>query len=397
MMKKSYKDIKICCYAMCASEPEEFIDRWLESMKGADYITVLITKKDDSNFAYFKKKQELPEFKDKLIIDEKEIKPWRFDVARNESMKLIPEDADALICTDIDEILIDDFWDDYRKCIFEHPDFDRIYYRYAWSHDAQSNPSIVFWYDKATQAKGWKWRYPVHEELICDRDNYKYEGEYSLDANKVYLHHYPDQTKSRSSYLKLLELRAEESPEDSYGLFYLQREYSFVQDYENAIKYASQLYARLVINNDNSYMMKPAVCVSLGTYYNEINLKDEAEFFFRRAIELDPEMRDSYICLAQMLAYQGKYKEAYLVIDDMDKNSKYIEDWRIQPWCWRKWKRLQILADCKCWEMKYDEASQLFKEAYNDIVELEDFTEAYNQNFFTDLSWLQQKLGEQIV
>ena len=141
-------------------------------------------------------------------------------------------------------------------------------------------------------------------------------------------------------------------------------------------------------------MMKPAVCVSLGTYYNEINLKDESEFFFRRAIELDPKMRDSYIRLAQMLVYQGKYKEAYLVIDDMDKNSKYIEDWRIQPWCWRKWKRLQILADCKCWEMKYDEASQLFKEAYNDIVELEDFTEAYNQNFFADLSWLQQKLGK---
>ena len=79
----------------------------------------------------------------------------------------------------------------------------------------------MFWYDKATQAKGWKWHYPVHEALICDKDNYKYEGEYNLDANKIYLHHYPDQTKSRSSYLKLLELRAEESPEDSYGLFYL--------------------------------------------------------------------------------------------------------------------------------------------------------------------------------
>ena len=44
--------------------------------------------------------------------------------------------------------------------------------------------------------------------------------------------------------------------------------------------------------------------------------------------------------------------------------------------------------------MEYDEAIQLFKEAYNDIVELEDFTEAYNQNFFADLSWLQQKLGK---
>jgi len=382
---------------MCASEPEEFIDRWLESMKPANYITVLITKKDDSNYTYFKKKQELPEFKNKLIIAEQEIKPWRFDVARNESMKLIPEDCDALICTDIDEILDKDFWDDYRQCIFEHPNFDRIFYKYAWSHDELGNPLSVFWYDKAVQAKGWKWRYPVHEELTLDRDNYNYQGCYYLDSNKIYLHHYPDHTKSRGSYLNLLQLRVDENPTDNYGLFYLQREYSFRYDYQNAIKYAQQYYARMQIINDNNIMMRAVICIALGTYYNEIGLFEDAEFYFRKAINFDKTIIDSYIRLAQMLAYQGKYTQVYKVLDNMSKDAKILEDWRLQPWTTKEWKALQIIADAKCWEGKYEEAEELFKKAYKNIEELKDYQEAYNQKFYIDVKWLEDKLGESIV
>ena len=54
----SYKDIKICCYAISAGEPEQFIDEWLASMNGADYICVLVTKEDDPNWYYFNKKKK---------------------------------------------------------------------------------------------------------------------------------------------------------------------------------------------------------------------------------------------------------------------------------------------------------------------------------------------------
>ena len=51
--------------------------------------------------------------------------------------------------------------------------------------------------------------------------------------------------------------------------------------------------------------------------------EDESEFFFRRAIELDPKMRDSYIRLAQMLVYQGKYKES---LDTVLKSCALIDE-----------------------------------------------------------------------
>ena len=40
-----------------------------------------------------------------IHVETKEIKPWRFDVARNESLKLVPEDVDVCICLDLDEIM----------------------------------------------------------------------------------------------------------------------------------------------------------------------------------------------------------------------------------------------------------------------------------------------------
>lgn len=382
---------------MCASEPEAFIDRWLESMSGADWITVLITREHDSNYDYFKQKQKLPQFKDKLIVEQKNISPWRFDVARNESMKLIPKEADVLICTDIDEILIEDFWDDYRKCVFEHPDFERIYYQYAWSHDETTGePKWYFWYDKTHQNGGWVWDYPVHEALICpEKEKYGYNGLYRLDENKIYLHHYPDLTKSRSNYLGLLEKRAEEYPEDLYGLFYLQREYTFVDDYENALKTAIQLYARLLKDNPTAeelqvrddMMMLSGVCISIGDYFNYFRLIEDAEIFYQKAIKHDPALRDGYIKLAQLQAYSGRFLDCYNTLELMEKKSIYRVDWRLVSFYWRDWKRYQILADAKCWEGDLEEAGKYFTLALEDIKTEDDRKDAIEEGFYCDYQW----------
>lgn len=389
---KSYKDKKICCYAIAAGEPEEFIDRWLESMNGADYICVLITKEGDPNWYYFnKKKKEYPQ----LILKQKTIKPWRFDTARNESMKLIPEDSDVLICTDIDEVLIPDFWDDLRKVVFEHPNFDRIYYRYAWSHDGDGNPKWVFWYDKVCQPKGWRWDFPVHEALKCDREKYNYQGGYYLDSNKIYLHHFPDNSKSRGSYLGLLEQRAKEYPEDLYGLYYLAREYSFVRDWQNALYTAYRLYTRIAQKPVLDDMkMQPSVLCMLGDFSNHLGLKDDAEFYFRKTIRIEPGYRDGYIKLAQLLAYQPRPQEVYQILEEANKKSRYQEDWRLTTYYWRDWKINQIIADAKCWEKKYEEASQYMQKALNDLKTEDDSQDAYREGLFKDAKFIEDKINE---
>ena len=91
------KKFKIYVYTICKNE-EKFVDRWVKSMKEADGIYVLDTGSTDNTVEKL--------LKNGAIVKKKTITPWRFDIARNESLKMIPNDADILVCTDLDEVFI---------------------------------------------------------------------------------------------------------------------------------------------------------------------------------------------------------------------------------------------------------------------------------------------------
>ena len=86
---------KVCVYAICKNE-EKFVKRWVSSMKEADEIYVLDTGSTDNTVKLLKEEG--------VNVSVEVIRPWRFDVARNKSLELVPTDADICICTDLDEI-----------------------------------------------------------------------------------------------------------------------------------------------------------------------------------------------------------------------------------------------------------------------------------------------------
>ena len=91
------KNLKVCVYAISKNEAK-FVKRWCDSMKEADKIVVLDTGSSDDTVKLLKENG--------AFVTIKEIKPWRFDVARNESLKLVDEDTDICVCTDLDEVFI---------------------------------------------------------------------------------------------------------------------------------------------------------------------------------------------------------------------------------------------------------------------------------------------------
>lgn len=346
---------KICIYAICKNE-EQFVEKWLDSMSEADYIVVLDTGSTDNTYELLKNDSRV------YKVEQKVITPWRFDTARNESMKLIPEDANILLCTDLDEWL-EPGWAKVIKDNWIDGFHVRGTYKYAWSHTKDGKPGRIFYYDKLHD-KNWYWTAPVHELLHSDiyTDEYRFTHSLDLFDKGVYLHHYPDTSKSRGSYLPLLELRAKENPEDYYGKYYLAHEYNYRCMYE---KSNEVLYDILENYRDKYNNLEIAACyLFLGDNYRSLGNLDKAIYNYNMAITQEPTYREPYLLAAEIFNEKYQYNIAIGYVNDALKNSYRHFTWLERDDSWRE-KVDDILSISYFYLGEYDKSCFHVKNAYN--------------------------------
>ena len=281
---------KVCVYAISLNE-EKFVTRWYNSMKEADEIYVLDTGSTDNTVKLLKEKG--------VHVTSKKITPWRFDVARNLSLNLVPDDCDICVCTDLDEVFTKN-WRHHLEQAWQK-DTTRLRYIYNWSLDKNKKPIISFYYEKIHKKKGYKWIYPVHEILT-----YNGQENYQITDNIV-LNHFPDSTKSRSNYLPLLELSVKEDPNNDRNMHYLGREYMYHQKYQEAI---DTLIKHLSLKNAT---WKDERCASMRfiarSYYHKGYL-EEAIMWYQKAIAEASYLREPYTELGYLYYYEKNYLES---------------------------------------------------------------------------------------
>ena len=212
--------MKICVYAIAKNEIKH-VDRFCDAAKDADYIAVLDTGSEDETVERLKERG--------CIVKREIIEPWRFDVARNKSMELIPEDTDVCLCLDLDEVLLSGWREELEK---HWNDAEIGRYVCIWGRNGDGTPRTSFVRDKLHARGAVRWIYPVHEVV-------EYTGEGNprrVEIPTLQAEHIPDQFKSRAEYLPLLELAAQENPEDARSAHYLGREYMYRGRWEDAIR-----------------------------------------------------------------------------------------------------------------------------------------------------------------
>ena len=268
---------KIYVYAICKNE-QKFVSRWVNSMKEADAIYVLDTGSTDNTV------EELTKLGVNVI--KKEISPWRFDIARNESLKLVPNDADICVCTDLDEIF-ETGWREKLESKWNN-EITRAAYNYNWSLDENNNPKVNFYIEKIHSRDDYIWTHPVHEVL-------KYTGkdkENKITIDEITLNHYPDNNKSRSSYLSLLELSVKEDPEDDRNMHYLGREYMYYGKWNEAI---DTLIRHLSLPTSTWKDERCASMRFIARCYKNLGRIEESRMWLNKAIHEAPYLRDPYI------------------------------------------------------------------------------------------------------
>ena len=303
--------MKICVYAISKNE-EKFVDRWFESVKEADEVYVLDTGSSDNT---------VHKLKDNGAIVKKEIiNPFRFDIARNKSLDMVPLDTDICVCLDLDEV-IEKGWRKKLEKIWKK-DTTRLRYNYNWSFDEYGKPSVNFYIEKIHSRNNYKWTHPVHEVLTFLSSNEKF-----ITTDDITVNHYPDNNKSRSSYLPLLELSVKEDPNNDRNMHYLGREYMFYGKYNEAI---DTLIKHLNMKNATWKDERCASMRFISRCYSKLKRHDEAKMWLDKAINEAPYLRDPYVERA-LLEYElnnwDSCKKYCLEALKINKNTKsYINE-----------------------------------------------------------------------
>jgi glycosyltransferase involved in cell wall biosynthesis len=276
--------VKIAIYTIALNE-EQFVQRWFDSAKDADYLLIADTGSTD-------KTVELATALGISVINIG-ISPWRFDDARNASLAAIPLDIDYCIALDMDEQLQPGWRQELESLDTQ---VTRPRYKYTWSWNPDGSPGLVYGGDKIHSRKNYRWKHPVHEVLTCTTSEVQ-------AWTKLEIHHHPDDTKSRGQYFELLAQSVLEDSTDDRNCFYNARELFFHNKWAEAIQ---EFKRHLELPKA---VWKPERAASMR-YLAKMD-ESERESWLLKAIAESPGSREARVDLAQHYYSKGLWLDSY--------------------------------------------------------------------------------------
>lgn len=303
--------MKIAVYAIAKNEAK-FVERFINSARDADCILIADTGSTDGTPD---KARELG-----ATVHEICVSPWRFDVARNAALALVPADIDVCVSIDIDEVL-EPGWREEVERVWEPGKTTLLRYVYDWGK------GIVFEYEKIHARHGYYWKHPVHEVVVPDQRT----KEVKAYTNKLLVRHLPDPSKSRAQYLDLLALSVKEDPNDPRNAFYYARELTYWSRWDEAVvalkRYLSLPAATWSV--ERAYAMR-----LLGQAYEHLGQPETALSWYRRACAEAPHVRDPWVDLADACYKLSRWAECFAAAHTALQITTRNMDYTVNPRSW---------------------------------------------------------------
>ena len=326
--------MKIAVYAIAKNEILH-CERWAEATKGADYRIVADTGSTDGT------QDKLKELG--VTVHQIHVKPWRFDVARNTALSLVPDDADVCLILDMDEVPEPDFFKKVRKYWKSGCDMGWI----SMQTDANKWER-----DRLHSRWNWIWKYNIHEVNIWSG-----KGEpRDCDVRQAVIHHLPDNSKSRGQYIEMLEQGVKEFKDDPRIWTYMTREYFFYSKWADVIS-----SAETKVKLGGWDVESAAVCRWAGEAAHQLGNEEEAKTWYDKGRDILPTQGEPQFGVA-MDAYRKQEWQRCL-----DAAMNALESPRSNHYCYESavwdWKAYD-LAGIAAYNLKHiDEAITFTQEA----------------------------------
>ena len=213
--------MKIAVYTIALNE-EQFVQKWYDSAKDADYLLIADTGSQDGTVELAKSLG--------INVVNISIKPWRFDDARNAALAMLPSDIDMCISLDMDEVLTEGWRAALEKTTGNQIEYD---YVWSWKDKEEKYPDIVHINNKVHSRYGFRWKNLIHETIHADPRT-KINVELCKDFS---IHHHPDLEKSRDSYTELNKINLQEDSKNPRYIMYYANDLLGIGNKKEAAKY----------------------------------------------------------------------------------------------------------------------------------------------------------------
>jgi glycosyltransferase involved in cell wall biosynthesis len=308
--------VKIAVYAIALNESKH-VKRWAEATKGADVRIVLDTGSTDNTYDLL--------LEHGIEAHRATLSDFRFDVARNMALDLVPSNVDVCVVLDMDEIPDPDFFDKIRQAW--KPDTDRAWVMVDTGNIWASNTRVH-------ARHGYRWKYPCHEVIEpIGKDN-------SIVV-ETSITHRPDDSKPRSGYLPLLELGHNEDPTDHRMIVYLAREYYFKGMWEKLIEVGKKLEHIPGWNVERAQTWR-----GMGQAYCNLGKDLEGLHWLQRGVEEAPHDLEAWFPLAFYYYERKMWNHCYQTASKVNEltNVYYRHHMADQSMRWRMYDLLSLAS-----------------------------------------------------
>lgn len=260
---------KTAVYTILKNE-RKYIEKWLYYADPFDYKVLLDTGSTDGSWELL---QEYKEKDPKLIIEQKIFTPWRFDVARNYNMSMIPEDVIWCLSPDLDEYFSINTHDEIEKIISSVPSITNIACDRLdlYSDVVRVGPPNLLPSNKIHRKVDYKWVQPIYEHLRWIHND-RLENE--LYSDDIFIIHDQDFKKQERPdlYIKMLEEEYKTNPSNTWCLWFLIVHYHKSQNLNEYIPAVCDYLKYHTVKTDEKYIELKRDIFSIYTHMkNELS------------------------------------------------------------------------------------------------------------------------------
>ena len=314
--------MKICVYAICKNESKN-LDRWIDSVAyEADYIAILDTGSTDGTFERLCNYSDNSFFLDswgykaKIFVEQfdyqKEFGIMKFDKARNDSLKLVPNDTDVCFRLDFDEIPVKG-WSEIIKQRFNEGFTEVLGECITFDEDGNETKR---WKTRNVHPNNphWIWTRVIHEVISYFGNDEKSEVKQVFDERFI-INHFPDKSKDRTFYIELLKYSCKEFPKDPiYGTL-LGVEFAQYGKTSEAIEAFERCLNECDFSNNEECEYQ--TLLNLAELVEDFHLKMN---FISQAKQTGIKCRRIYKILADIFEKQGKFDDAIEALENALKD-----------------------------------------------------------------------------